>query len=245
VGLIALWAPVPARGALSVRTGTVEINSTKRSTFRFDGRSTLSLDGAAFLGLQIDHFAFVLPMSGLAKRGSTYTYRGKKGVPGLHRLRLDTRSGRFMASGRDLALAGIANPTSFRLVTDTADECAMVRFARKESRRAKSPVRLRLGGMAGGCDIPERPSLDPSNVPVGQSTDVRVQVVIPSQVAVETDTRGTQGQADGPSRLHAPRRRRRGSRGRGRRRRRLLLHHEHPGVDADQHRLRGRGRPRR
>jgi hypothetical protein len=183
-----LSTPSVARGSLAVQDGTVEVGPTRRSTFRFSGRVTgLSLEGATYLGLQLDRFAFVLPMDTLSRRGATYQYRGRKGVPGLRRLKLDTKKGRFTLTGQDLALGGIGNPARLEFVTDTDAECTMLRFVRKASRRPKAPTRLALNGTAGGCELPDGPTLDPGNVLVGQATDVVVQVVVPAGVTVDAD----------------------------------------------------------
>jgi hypothetical protein len=190
---MALGLPRTATGLSLGNGSSIRLNPRRSDQFRLVGRHGIkSLDGVESLVLELDRFAFVVPVDSFVERKrGRLVYQAGKGVVGIIRLVLDLRHRRFEAQARGLALAGLPHPLRVGLSAGAVSECTIANLAAPHARRKRSaPVVLRPHrGRAtlDACPL-EDPGADPQNVLVGEQTDVRVQVTAADDTSVDPDS---------------------------------------------------------
>jgi hypothetical protein len=200
-GLLLVPAPRPA-AALSIDAASVWIGARGGDGFKLRGRlGDLSLAGAAGLRVELDGLGLEVPMERMKRRGRKLIYRRRGRAPGLAKLVVDARRGRFTAAADGLALGAFASPVALRVSTDQGEACQILRLAPKGRRRRRSTrLTLARGHVPGEACLVGAPVLDPTAVVVGEAADVRVEVelaAVPDPDSVRLHRAGADGRPAG------------------------------------------------
>ncbi len=171
----------PAHGAaLTIDAAAVTLDPKKTDAFAVKG-TFAPFDAAkvAEVTVELGAFTQTVPIASFAVKKGKLSYKGAKGVPGLATLTLDTGKGKFAASGKNLALAPFDNPAAFHLAVGTAlDDCSTLTFAEVKNKR-------KLASTVAACGFASAPAAEPDVVFVGTPTEVRVQVAVVDDLALD------------------------------------------------------------
>jgi hypothetical protein len=193
LALLVCLLPVEV-AALSIDAASVRLNFKDADTFRLSGQARgLSLDGIDVVSVAVDRFEFSVSVDQLVHKGRMFTYRATGDDPALSLFRINSKTGRFVASGKHLALSGISNPFAVRLEAGTFAECSMVPMEERvtHGRRSRSKaarierLTLRARAAGGACEFLAAPELAPGALLVGQPATVRVEVGVVAGASVD------------------------------------------------------------
>lgn len=176
---IALACASDAR-ALTIDAAAIAFNPKKTDAFTVKGRfAPVDLQSVAEVAITFGTFSQTIPLGSFTAKKGTFSYKGPKGVPGLATLVLDTVKGKFAASGKNLTLAPFDNPAAFHLSAGVVlDECSTLSFAEKKNKR-------KLAAAVPACGFAGEPTATPAAFFVNTPTDVRVQIAVVDDLALD------------------------------------------------------------
>ncbi len=176
---IALALPVPS-AALTIDAATVAFNPKKTDAFAVKGSFTpFDASGVSAVTVAFGAFTQTIPAASFVAKKGKLSFKGAKGAPGLATLTIDTVKGKLAAAGKNLTLGAFDNPAAFRLTAGFAfDECSTLTFAEVKNKR-------KLVSAVPACGFAEVPTASPHTIFVNAPTEVRVQVAVVDDLALD------------------------------------------------------------
>lgn len=170
LALLATWPGVAT--ALTVDAASVVLDQKKADALVLKGRGApLDLAGIPELQIELGGFAQTVSLARFTTSNGKLAFRAAKGEPGLAAITIDAVKGKFALMAKGITLAPFDNPAAFRLAAGSFDECATLTF--REGKRKR-----KLASAVAACGFAAAPRADPTAFFVNTSTDVRVQVAV-------------------------------------------------------------------
>ncbi len=168
--------------SMTLTSATVTFDPKKKDKFVLKGTTgSLSLTGATSVIFEAGSFKQEITLGKFTKSKEKYTFKGATGAAGIASLILDMPKGQFSATVQNLFLTGFNNPLPVSLKAGTTAECSMAQFSVNKNKWTFSGS----GNPQYACLISQTPQATPRGLFVNQAKDVKVQVQVPSNPALD------------------------------------------------------------